>query len=151
MKDRLLAIVVMAGALVYLVADWRMPAVIVGDPLGPKVFPAIIGVGLLLSGLLLLLESRGATRSGAEPADPAEHRHRIVLLGIAAWTAIYYMAFEPVGYLISTVVYMLVLLAYFNRGRHVVNVAVALCFTAVAYGVFARFLGVAMPMGLLGS
>jgi len=63
MKDRLLAIVVMAGALVYLVADWRMPAVVIGDPLGPKIFPALIGIGLFLSGFLLLLESRGARAS----------------------------------------------------------------------------------------
>jgi putative tricarboxylic transport membrane protein len=141
----------MIGALVYLYADAQLPSVAIGDPLGPKVFPALVGLGLLASGLLLLLETRRkrAAVAKAPPADPEERRHRVILVVMALWTVAYYTAFEPVGYIISTVVYLLGLLAYFNRGRHVANIAIAVGFTGVAYAIFSKFLGVAMPQGLI--
>ena len=177
MKDRLLAVIVMVGALVYLYADMHLPTLEIGDPLGPKIFPALIGIGMFLSGLMLLIATErglraartsmsGARLAGTVPAHggglvgpdavlpptPAQERHhRIVLLCMAGWTLVYYIAFEPVGYVISTVVYALVLLSYFNRGRHLANVLIAAGFAAVAYLVFGKFLGVSMPSGLLGS
>jgi putative tricarboxylic transport membrane protein len=71
-------------------------------------------------------------------------------MGMAVWTVLYYLAFEPVGYVPATLVYLLGLLAYFNRGRHLVNASVAVGFTLAAYLVFVRFLGVLMPDGVLG-
>jgi putative tricarboxylic transport membrane protein len=70
---------------------------------------------------------------------------------MVAWTALYYLAFEPLGYLISTLVYMFVLLAGFNRGRWWINAACAVCFTLAAYAVFTRFLQVALPPGVFGA
>ena len=67
------------------------------------------------------------------------------------WTALYYFAFEPLGYLVSTLVYMFVLLACFNRGRWLVNAACAVGFTLIAYAVFTRFLQVALPQGVFGA
>ncbi len=57
MRDWVLAGCAVIGALIYLYADSQLPLVRIGDPLGPKIFPAIIGGGLLLSGLLLMLET----------------------------------------------------------------------------------------------
>ena len=57
MRDWVLAGCAIIGALIYLYADSQLPLVRIGDPLGPKIFPAIIGGGLLLSGLLLMLET----------------------------------------------------------------------------------------------
>jgi hypothetical protein len=49
MRDWVLAGCAVIGALIYLYADSQLPLVRIGDPLGPKIFPAIIGGGLLLS------------------------------------------------------------------------------------------------------
>ncbi len=149
MADAVLALVTVLGAVVYLYADWHLPNLTFGDPLGPKAFPAMIGIGLLLSGLLLAFETWQKPRRRAKPAPTqATHRHALILTGMAAWTAVYYTAFEPVGYVLATAVYLFGLLAYFNRGRHLLNLTVALGFTACAYAVFVRFLGVMMPGGL---
>src|SRR5262249_45361025 len=69
MKDRVLAVTVMAGALVYLYADMQLPRPAIGDALGPKVFPALIGIGLFLSGLMLLFARPrpSPARPGSEP------------------------------------------------------------------------------------
>jgi putative tricarboxylic transport membrane protein len=152
MRDWVLAVCAVIGGLVYLYADSKLPAVRIGDPLGPKIFPAIIGAGIVLSGLLLMLETSRRRRQAAPAAageHPGEHQRPGILIGMLAWTVLYYLAFEPVGYLVSTVIFLLGLLAVFNRGRHLTNLAVALGFTAVAYTIFDRFLSVPMPEGIL--
>jgi putative tricarboxylic transport membrane protein len=158
MADWVLAIATAIGAVVYLNADSKLPQLQVGDPMGPQVFPALIGIGLLCSALLLMVETwrkHGPAGTMARPVPeqrPQELRHhRLVLAGMVLWTALYYLAFEPLGYLVSTLVYMFVLLAWFNRGRWLVNAACALGFTLAAYAVFTRFLQVALPQGVFGA
>jgi putative tricarboxylic transport membrane protein len=152
MRDWVLAIGTAIGAVVYLNADSRLPQLQVGDPMGPQVFPALIGIGLLGSALLLMAETwRKQRPSDAAPHDPAARTHQLILAGMVLWTGLYYFAFEPLGYLVSTLIYMFVLLACFNRGRWLVNAACAVGFTLVAYGVFTRFLQVALPQGVFGA
>jgi putative tricarboxylic transport membrane protein len=151
--DVLLGICVIIGAAVYLHADADLPVLQNGGPMGPQAFPALVGIGLLISGLLLLGETwrrrRAAGFAPAAPADPIERRSRAILAAMTAWTALYYFAFERVGYVVATVVYMFALLAFFNRGRWWVNAASAAGFTLAAYLLFTSFLQVALPRGIL--
>jgi putative tricarboxylic transport membrane protein len=151
LNNWLLAVSAVVGGGVYLYADSRIPDPVIADPLGPKAFPALIGAGIVVSGLLLCVEAWKKRHAAARiPAmTPGEKRYYLILIGMVVWTAAYYTAFEPVGYVPSTIAYLLGLLIYFNRGRLWVNAAIAVCFTGVAYLVFARFLGVSMPAGLL--
>ena len=164
MADWILAICTAIGAVVYLNADSKLPQLQVGDPMGPQVFPALIGIGLLGSALLLMAETwRKQRRPAADSQPAAEPRpdpdpgakdawaHRLILAGMVLWTALYYWAFEPLGYLLATLLYTFVLLAGFNRGRWFVNAACAVGFTLVAYAVFTRFLQVALPQGVFGA
>jgi putative tricarboxylic transport membrane protein len=153
MGDWVLAICTAIGAVVYLNADSKLPQLQVGDPMGPQVFPALIGIGLLGSALLLMAETWRKRRLAGTtpPPDPTAPAHRLILLGMVLWTALYYFAFEPLGYLTSTLIYMFVLLACFNRGRWLINAACAVGFTLVAYGVFTRFLQVSLPQGVFGT
>jgi putative tricarboxylic transport membrane protein len=153
MRDWVLAIFTAIGAVVYLNADSKLPQLQVGDPMGPQVFPALIGIGLLGSAVLLMVETWRKRRPAGEtaPRDPAARAHQVILVGMVLWTALYYFAFEPLGYFISTLIYMFVLLACFNRGRWLVNAACAAGFTLAAYAVFTRFLQVALPQGVFGT
>ena len=158
MADWILAICTAVGAVVYLYSDSKLPQLQVGDPMGPQVFPALIGIGLLGSALLLMLETwRKHQPAGAQAGPEPDHvhkdalSHQLILAGMVLWTALYYLAFEPLGYLVSTLVYMFVLLACFNRGRWLVNAACAVGFTLIAYAVFTRFLQVALPQGVFGA
>jgi putative tricarboxylic transport membrane protein len=152
MRDKILAGCVILGAMVYLFADFSAPARGYSDPVGPTVFPALVGAGLLTSGLLLLYESHKRARiAGAASAHSAEgNGHRLLLLGMAAWTALYYFAFEPVGYLVATPLYMFPMLAYLNRRKWLTNILISLGFALAIYVVFAKFLQVSLPKGLLG-
>jgi len=68
-----------------------------GGPDGPQAFPALIGIGLLVSGLLLCGETwrrrRAAGRRGGA-SRPIERQSRRILAAMTAWTALYYFAFD---------------------------------------------------------
>ncbi len=149
--DLYLAITVIVVAAIYLHADTGLRTARIGDPLGPKAFPALVGGGLILSALLLLFETWSKRRKLAdtrvEPRSKDEKHVLLVLFGMIAWTGIYYFFFETAGYLIATPIFLLGLLCYFNKGKHLTNVLVAAGFTAVVYLLFSTLLGVPLPSG----
>ncbi|MDI7066152.1 tripartite tricarboxylate transporter TctB family protein [Klebsiella pneumoniae] len=165
--DVWLAFCVITLAVVYLYMDMRLPEVRLSDPLGPKAFPALVGVGLSPSALTLLLEGRNRHRSHSHidtPVRPAsaasaevQHassareskNHPLILIGMVAWTALYYLAFERVGYLLATSIFLFGLLIYFNRNRLKTNLAIALGVTVFFDLLFSQLLGVPMPTGFL--
>ena len=107
--------------------------------------------------------SEAATRAPSQAATlapsaaaPRSHddirkgRHQtVVLLAMVVWTALYYTAFEPVGYMVSTAVFLGGLLSYFHRGHYRTNLLVALGFVVIVDLVFSRLLNVPLPAGIL--
>jgi putative tricarboxylic transport membrane protein len=151
MADALFAIAVISGSLAYLYADSKLPHLTLSDPVGLRVFPAIIGCGLLLSGAALLIESvkKLKSRTPISAAAPAASHHWLILAGIVVCTALYYAAFEPLGYLLSTIAYVFAMLSYFHHGRWRSNAAIACGFAVFAQVLFSNLLGVSLPSGLL--
>jgi putative tricarboxylic transport membrane protein len=156
MADWVLSVLIVSGAVIYLRAATSLERLQVGDVLGPQVFPVLIALCMLGSGLLLAWETWRKQANAEEPAagsgmlarTPVGHRH-LVLIAMAAWTALYYFAFEPVGYVVSTVVYLSALLFYFHRVNPLINVGLSAAFTAAAYFLFTDFLQVVLPSGIL--
>ena len=157
--DALLIACVVAFAVAYLWADSLLPASSLGDPLGPRVFPALVGCGLLLSAVLMVMElvskSRHAAAAHEAPVEadaqdgPTTRQSAWTLLGLAVWTALYYVSLERVGYLICTLVFLGGLLSWFNRRRHWVNAIVAIAFTLAVDALFTYALGTPMAEGWL--
>jgi putative tricarboxylic transport membrane protein len=149
----MLAVTVVIVAAIYLHADAGLPTARIGDPLGPKAFPALVGGGLILSAILLLLETWSKRRARAdtrvEPRSREEKHLYLVMVAMVAWAAVYYYFFETVGYLLATPVFLFGLLCYFNPRKHLTNALVALGFTAVVYLLFSILLGVPLPAGPL--
>lgn len=149
--DLWLAVTVIIVAAIYLHADYGLRQANLGDPLGPKAFPALVGGGLILSAVLLLFETWAKRRALQDthiaPHGPDQKHVIVVLLGMIVWTGIYYYFFETAGYLIATPIFLLGLLSYFNKGKYLTNVLVAAGFTAVVYLLFSVLLGVPLPSG----
>jgi putative tricarboxylic transport membrane protein len=128
------------------------------DPLGPRVFPSALGAGIALCGLLLgigalfrwqpqqsglLLDGGGADEVEKGPFSPAR------LLGAAAATAIYVAAFQPVGYLLATPLYVAAILLTHGRTPWRTLIIAPAVITTVLYLTFRFALRIPVPDGVL--
>jgi putative tricarboxylic transport membrane protein len=147
---------VTGGVLVVLggLAAWsgsRLPAV-PGQDVGPAAFPMLIGTGLVICGALIAL---GIGRSFEVPEEaegaPATSRfHGLRVLIPPALLLFYVLASEPLGFLLTGAVMVLVgALALGARMRLAVPMAVlAPLFVHLA---FYKLLRVPLPDGILGA
>ncbi len=153
MTDRIIFVCTLLLAGIYFWATAQIPSLELGDPLGPKAFPRLLGIGLLIAAAMLLAEmlrNRKQVRSGTKTAARLTwESHDWVVVIVAAWTAVYVALFEPAGYMLATAVYLLALMAYFNRGRWVMNVSTAVLFSTGSYFAFTKLLGVTLARGII--
>lgn len=151
MTDRIIFVCALLLAGVYFWATAQIPSLELGDPLGPKAFPRMLGVGLLISAAMLLAEilrDRKKPKSETSPEWRWEP-YQWVVVAISVWTALYILAFERLGYMLSTTIYLLALTAYFNRGRHLMNGLTCVLFVIISYVAFTRLLGVNLARGFI--
>jgi putative tricarboxylic transport membrane protein len=150
MTDRVILVgtIILAG--VYFWATEQLPSLEIGDPLGPKAFPRLLGVCLIITAIVLLLEILRARKTAPAAASPgtAGHGSYQVVAAAAAWTLVYFLFFELLGYVISTSIYLLALMAYFNRGKWIANVLTAILFSLISYWMF-KVLGVNLARGIM--
>lgn len=143
-----------------------------GDVVGPETLPAIVGIGLMILGALLavsafrkhratpdeLMERSLAGSAGPSAVDteaddrpaaqPAPVSTR-VLLNFAVFFG-YLFIFIPVGFLLSTAVFLFAMTCLYNRRRWVRNLIFSVVFSTVIYFAFKNGLGVYLPPGILG-
>ena len=139
-------------AAIYLYATGKFPQLHLSDPLGPQAFPRLLGIGLLLTAVALLVETLRAKKPKVptgEPKPADEARYHAIVVGVVIWTALYFAAFEWLGYAISTSLYLLALMAYFRRGRWTSNGLTSVLYSFCSYLIFTRLLLVSLPAGLL--
>ena len=149
MTDRVIFVCSLVVAVAYLVATSYIPTLEIGDPLGPKAFPRLLGIGLLVAAGLLLLEMwKDRKAPSPEPADAADWRHVWVIAGVSLWTGLYYAAFETLGYVVATTLYLLALMARFNRGKWAANALTSVLYCVLSYVMFLK-LDVNLPRGIL--
>ena len=149
MIDRIIGALMLLLAAIYLYATAQIPTLEIGDPLGPKAFPILLGIALILAAILLLIETLKTGSAPAAGAAPEDRRHLWLIGGVTLWTALYFGVFDRAGYLVSTVVYLLVLTAVFNRGKWLANVLTSVLFAVGSYVLFVKILGVTLPTGVL--
>jgi putative tricarboxylic transport membrane protein len=63
-------------------------------------------------------------------------------------TAGYYAVFDYLGFVVATSIYLLGMMAWFNRGKWLVNILTAVLFSALIYFMFVK-LDVSLPKGIL--
>lgn len=151
MTDRVIVVCTVIVAAIYFYATTLIPSLEIGDPLGPKAFPRLLGVALLMSAGLLALEiwkERKARAPQAAPAGSEGMRTIWVIAGVSVWTAAYYIVFEKLGYIVATTIYLFALMAWFHRDKWLANGLTAVLFSALSYLMFVK-LDVNLPKGLL--
>jgi putative tricarboxylic transport membrane protein len=149
MTDRVIFVCTLVVAVVYLYATTLIPSLEIGDPLGPKAFPRLLGICLLIAAGLLFLEMWKDRKAGTLAADdPAAWKLLWIVAAVTAWSGVYYLLFSRLGYVLASVLYLLPMMAWFNRGKWVANVLTSILFAVLSYGMFVK-LDVNLPKGVL--
>ena len=150
--DRIIVACAVVLAAIYFYGTAQIPALELGDPVGAKAFPRLLGIALLITAALLALEIwRERKTSGGQGSrlTGEDRRHLIVIGAVVVWTTVYYGVFERLGYIVATTTYLLALMAYFNRGKWTANTLTSVLFCVLSYLLFTKALGVTLAQGLL--
>ncbi|HTD91626.1 MAG TPA: tripartite tricarboxylate transporter TctB family protein [Burkholderiales bacterium] len=153
MADRIILVCILVLAAVYFWATSQIPTLEIGDPLGPKAFPRLLGGGLLITAVMLLLEMIKERKSAPASAEPeakgtTDTTSYKIIAGVIVATGIYFALFEPLGYAVATSLFLLVMTAYFNKGRWWTNVLTSVGYSFISYYMFTTLLGVNLPRGV---
>jgi putative tricarboxylic transport membrane protein len=114
--------------------------------IGPKLFPWLVAVGLLLVGGALLYEARAgplAQPAGFELDLPPA-------LTVTAGLVLQMVLMKPAGFVIASAVLFVAVAYAFGSRRIALNAAVGLVLCAATYVAFTRGLGLVLPAGVLG-
>jgi putative tricarboxylic transport membrane protein len=152
MSNCIIAIFLILLAVVYFYATSQIPSYEVGDPLGAKVFPTLLGIGLVLAALLLLFETyktKSRENSEKERESKKERRHLVIVGSVVCWTIIFIILLEYLGFLLSSMVYLIVFMTCLNSKKVWLHMGVSVVFSVALYILLAKGLGVTLPKGIL--
>ena len=149
MADRVIFVCTLIVAAVYFYATTLIPTLEIGDPLGPKAFPRLLGVCLLIAAGLFFLEMWKDRKAQPPPPAPGPRdlRHLWAIAGATVWMGIYYAVFEKLGYVVATTIFLLALMAWFHRRKWLSNVLSAVLFSVLSFVMFVK-LDVNLPRGV---
>ena len=153
MAERVIFVCTLLLAGAYFWATENLPSLEIGDPLGPKAFPRLLGAALLVTAFFHLLEMLRARKKGAPVVeakkDPVDRVSYLVVGGVSIWTFLFFLVFEWLGYMIAGSIYLVVLMSVFNKGKWLMNVLTAVLFSIGSYLLFTKGFGVNLARGIL--
>ncbi len=142
--DRIWGIVILILGGAYLVEGIRIPPAAFGDPLGPRIFPTILGVLMAACGAFLLIKPEPG---GAQPI--LVRRSFIQVLILCALLILYAISLPWTGYLLAT--FLLVWMAALIMGERsfIQGLVISAAFSAGVFFLFTRVLTIPLPLGFL--
>lgn len=143
-----LLLLVLGAAVIATVSSYPT---IAAQRVGPALFPALIAIGLMIGGAILLV--RGWRARAVVPwvrFEPWVHspRHLAGFIGVIGSVIFYVVAADQLGFFLTSFIFLAVLFRLFGvaLGRSIVIAAIA---TLVIHFAFYKLLRVPLPWGVL--
>ncbi len=145
----MVAVILLSFSIVYGIGAQHLPKAHLEEVIEANVYPFVLAVLLAGLSLLLLLRSlRANERSIGSWLPPRDIVCQIVFL-FAALTA-YVVLFQTLGYLASTVLFMVGTLKFIDRRRSLINVILfSVLISGISYALFVILLQIPVPRGFL--
>ena len=142
--DRIWGIAVLVLGGIYLVQGIRIPPPAIGDPLGPRVFPSILGGLMCASGIFMIF------RPGPVEEQPVlDRRSFLPILTLFAFLLLYAALLPSLGYLVATFLFVMAVALIMGERSLPRGLAVAALFSCGIFFLFTRILTIPLPLGLL--
>ncbi|RPJ35193.1 MAG: tripartite tricarboxylate transporter TctB family protein [Deltaproteobacteria bacterium] len=142
--NRVWGIILCAVGIYYLIEGINLPPAAIGDPLGPLVFPTILGTSLIACGVYL------AVRPGPRANQPVLSRRTFPqVLILFALLLVYSAAIAWMGYLFSTFIFVFLTAFLMGERSWAKGVAISAIFSAGIFFLFVRVLTIPLPLGFL--
>ena len=146
--DTIAGIAFAALGLFMVLDSWKMPYLMEGVP-GPAFLPRWIGIGLLAAGAVIAVNAirgRAPVEAGVAWPDAIGWRRVVLMLGAIAVSL---LVLEKLGFLITTTLFVAVVIFGLGVRSWVTLVSVPLLAATGLYIVFAVWLSVPLPKGVL--
>ena len=145
--ERIVLALLLATGVLYIYGISLIQVPRLGDPIGPRAFPMVIGGLFLVLVVYLIARAALEARRGRIPKQETSFagRHELKSLLAVVLTGAYFAVFELGGYVLSTFLYLAALICLLRPQKIAINIAVAACFSLGSYLLFAKLLGVRLP------
>ncbi|MCR8849741.1 tripartite tricarboxylate transporter TctB family protein [Rossellomorea sp. SC111] len=145
--DRIISLILFVFAVCYLALSYQLPAfpyaIIDSD-----VLPKGLGYLLIILAIVLFYQAKDDTDADKERRY-VKKEDIIILLSVLAALLVYIFLLEPVGFLLSTILFLLVIPFVLGFKKKVTTVLVAFLFSGVMYYSFNYLLNITLPQGIL--
>jgi putative tricarboxylic transport membrane protein len=123
-----------------------------GQHYGPALFPVLIGIGLLLTGAILI--ASGVARLRTEPlfsggAWLRSGPHLINFAAVIGGLLLYILISDRLGFIPTALLLLFGWLLLFRRGKPISSLVIALAVTLAVDYLFSELLLVPLPLGVL--
>jgi putative tricarboxylic transport membrane protein len=147
-KERGGSLIFLAAGIYGLVFSIGLPFGRWNEP-GPGVFPLALSILLCISGIVWFIrgKAKGETRKSAGLKGFA-HKY-VTAVQIVGLTGVFILLLDPLGYLLTSILYLFVLFLWVSRYRLWVAAAFAITFGAGSWLFFEKLLTTPLPQGLL--
>jgi len=151
LNDAVSGVVLVLFALAIILYARTFPAM-PGQNYGPALFPTLIGIGLALSGAILIVG--GLRRLRTEPLIDGgtwlrSRRHLASFLAVTLGLLLYILVSDWLGFILTALPLLFGWLLLFRGGKPLSSLAIALAVTLVVDYAFSQLLLVPLPLGLL--
>ena len=141
-------LIVTVGALLF-IESYKLPYLVENHVPGPGFLPLWLSFGILGAGASVIFSAvRGRLRPGEPIAWPDKLGWRQIVVMLAA-LAFALVLFDDLGFVITTTVFMTVVIYSLGVRSWLTLVMAPIAAAAILYAVFALWLGVPLPQGVL--
>jgi putative tricarboxylic transport membrane protein len=151
LNDAVIGIALILFALAMIWYTRTFPAM-PGQDYGPALFPTLIGIGFIVTGVILIVS--GLRRRRVEPLFGGGEwlrsgPHIINFLAVVGGLLLYIVASDWLGFILTSLLLLFVWLVLFRGGKPISSLAIALAVTLAVNYAFSQLLLVPLPLGLL--
>ena len=139
--DRFAGIAFLLIGLLFVLESRKISESSYGSEVGPDIFPIGLGILLILLSARLIYETFRYQVTQGE-MEKVQYGKFIVLFVSAV---LYAALLEPLGYVITTFIFLLIAFQTMERGKWIQSLAIASIFSFGVYYLFAEFLGGSLP------